>query len=93
MINKCLTSKIRRDKLCIRDVDMSNSKYQGMNYYANKELKTGYKMKPRDIILHKGLSQKEKKITLKHELIERNLMRKGMKYKNADKIAERYEAR
>lgn len=77
--------------MCIQSIDMSDSKYQGMNYYANKELQTGYDMKKNDILLDKKLSRKDKITTLRHELIERRLMSKGMKYKNADKIALRYE--
>lgn len=90
-MNKCLSSKIRKDKVCLQSVDMKDSDYIGMNYYANKELKAGYNMKPRDVLIHKGLHSKKKYEVMRHELIERNLMKKGMKYKEADKIATRYE--
>jgi hypothetical protein len=90
-MNRCLTSKIRKDKLCVQSIDMTDSKYQGMNYYANRELRTGYDMNKNDILLDKKLSRKDKITTLRHELIERRLMSKGWKYKKADKIALRYE--
>lgn len=63
-------------------------KYQGMNYFANKELRAGYPLKKDDILIDSRLKGKEYRDTLRHELIERYLMKdKHMKYAQADKCA------
>ena len=84
-----LKNKIQNDRMIFKSVEM-NDKYQGMNYYANKELHTGYDIKENEILLDKHLTREEKVNTIKHELIERRLMSRGMKYREADKIASRY---
>jgi beta-glucosidase/6-phospho-beta-glucosidase/beta-galactosidase len=90
-MNKRLKTKISSDRMCFHSIDMSKDKtYIGMNYYANKELQAGYKIKPNQIYIEKTLTRPKKMSVIRHELIERNLMKKGMKYKQADKIAEHY---
>ena len=90
---KPLCREINKDKVCLIGMDLSKSKYDGMNYYANKELRAGFKMSRDDIIVNKHLCREHKARVLKHELIERRLMKRGMKYKNADMRATKYEKR
>jgi hypothetical protein len=86
-----LKDSIKRDRINYKAINMDNSDYQGMNYYANKELKTGYKMGKNDIYYDQTLNPKDKQTTIRHELIERKIMSKGVKYKEAHKIANKYE--
>jgi len=88
-LNK-LQKNIYKDKINIRFINMNKSEYDGMNYYANNELGAGYRMREKDIIVNSNLSTNKIKNVIRHELVERKLMRNGMKYNDADKIAQGY---
>lgn len=85
-----LQKNIYKDKINIRFINMNKSEYDGMNYYANNELGAGYRMREKDIIVNSNLSTNKIKNVIRHELVERKLMRNGMKYNDADKIAQGY---
>ena len=60
--------------------------YAGMNHYAAKSM--GFKgCKPKEILIHKGLTAKTKDETLRHELCEIDKMKKGDSYWQAHKHA------
>jgi len=59
--------------------------YAGMNKYAAKSL--GYPLKEDIILVDESMTREEKNRTIKHEMIERSLMKKGMTYWKAHRIA------
>jgi hypothetical protein len=90
---KSLQNNILKDRFRIISVDEKLlGRYDGMNYYANKELRQNHTMKEYDVLINRNLYGKKRKSVIKHELIERNLMKKGMKYRDADRIATKYES-
>lgn len=74
----------------VKRVNMGN-KFYGMNFYANRELKAGFKCKPNEILVDKHLKGRMLKRTIAHEKIEAYNMKRGLKYKKADKIARKFE--
>jgi len=74
----------------VKRVNMGK-KFYGMNYYANKELKTGFKCKPNEVLIDKNLKGRMKKRTITHEKIEAFHMKRGLKYWKADRIASKFE--
>jgi len=69
------------------------SKFYGMNYYANKELKAKFNCKPNEILIDKKLKGRMLKRTIAHEKIECFHMKRGLRYKKADRIASKFEMR
>jgi len=69
--------------------DKKTRDFVGMNSLAAKSF--GLKMKPRTVWIDGNMNLKEKCHTLKHELVEYSLMRKGMKYWPAHNIALKEE--
>jgi hypothetical protein len=65
--------------------------YAGMNYHAGKVLGFIPKLKKNEILIDKKLSKKDKQKTIRHEIIEDKLIKKGMGYFKAHKIALKYE--
>ncbi len=65
--------------------------WKGMNFYANRELKAGFKIKPMEVFIDDSISDKEKDITLKHEIVEIYYMKKGLSYKDAHSAALAFE--
>ena len=57
--------------------------YIGMNYFAAKELKVPFAHDSRSVGFYSKQSKRDQAITTQHEVDEANLMRKGMKYKDA----------
>ena len=76
--------------LKVRKVNMG-SKYYGMNYYANKELKAGYKCHKDEVLVDKKLKGRMLKRTIAHERMEAYHMKRGLKYRKADNIARKFE--
>lgn len=67
-------------------------RFQGMNYYAKKELRRAYNVGKDEIIVDSRLKGKAYTDTVRHELIERYLMKyKHLKYAQADKCASALE--
>ncbi len=71
--------------------DRKTRDFVGMNPYAAKAF--GLKMKPRTIWIDGNMNLKDKCYTLNHELIEYDLMKRGMKYWPAHNIALEKEKR
>lgn len=69
--------------------DAKTRDFVGMNSQAAKAF--GLKMRPNTIQIDKNLNLKEKCHTLRHEIVEFGLMKKGMKYWPAHKRALRLE--
>lgn len=68
--------------------------YASMNYHAAKALGfNDVKMHPNMILVDKRLSQKQKKATIRHEIIEDRLMSKGAPYWKAHKFALKHEVK
>ena len=69
--------------------------YLGMNKPASKELRLSKKSQPKDkeIFIDKSLKGRKKRQVIAHEIYERKLMKRGMKYKDAHKRATKYEKR
>jgi hypothetical protein len=80
-------------KVKVVNPKLLGSKYQGMNYYAAKELKQKHKPPKNVVWVGSDLTPRERRLTAAHEKIEHYHMRRGLKYKKADKIALRLEAR
>lgn len=80
-------------KLKIKRVKSKSIKgYYGMNPEAAKEL--GIKCPKNTILIEDKLKGRMKKRTIAHEKIENYMMKKkGLKYKEAHKIAEKFEKR
>jgi len=66
--------------------------YLGMNRRAAKELGIDYPYSEETILINKSLSKKEQKKTIAHEKIELFHMKRGLKYREAHKIANALEA-
>ena len=66
--------------------------WMGMNFYASKELKVPFHHKHKLIVeINKRLKPLVRHNTIKHEEIEYNLMRGGMHYHQAHKLALGFE--
>lgn len=65
--------------------------WKGMNHYASVEMGLRLRPKPFEIFIDNSLSKKDKEETIKHEIVELQYMRKGMKYKEAHQIALAFE--
>jgi hypothetical protein len=63
--------------------------YAGMNSEAARVI--GFPMPPKTIYIDKNLNDKEKARTLRHELVEAQLMKKGRPYWQAHKEALKRE--
>jgi hypothetical protein len=87
LLNQCKQNKVKVKLVGSRKL----ADYAGMNDEAAKKL--GYRKLPnKTILIDRNLSVKTKKRTLKHELIEMNLMeKKHMPYWVAHKIALKRE--
>lgn len=72
-----------------KDKRLSQTPYAAMNDLAGKELNMPHRKKAitYDPTCHKAL--RKRVMDIRHELIERPLMKKGMRYKRAHKIANR----
>jgi hypothetical protein len=66
-------------------------KWYGMNYFASKELKLTFPIKKNEIYVDKKLKGRMLKRTIAHEKIEVFHMKRGLKYKKADRIAGKFE--
>lgn len=66
-------------------------KWFGMNYFASKELKLSFPIKKNEIYVDKHLKGRMLKRTIAHEKIECYHMKRGLRYKQADKIASKLE--
>jgi len=87
---KALKQTCRKQGISVRKVPDNKTKdYVGMNDLAAKPL--GYKMAKKTIYIDKNLSTRAKAHTLNHEMIERDLMRKGKTYWQAHKVALKKE--
>jgi len=68
--------------------------YAGMNYYAGKAMGyNDYPINKNTIIIDASLPKKVRHETIKHEIVEAKLMRKGMSYFEAHKRALQAEKR
>lgn len=65
--------------------------YAGMNHYAAKEMHFKPVPPKNTIFVDKNMSRKDKVETVKHEIAECNLMKKGMHYFPAHKKALKAE--
>ena len=69
--------------------DKATRDFVGMNPQAAKAF--GFKVRTNTIMIDKNLNLRDKCLTLNHELIEVDLMKKGMKYWPAHKRALKLE--
>lgn len=69
-----------RQNYIVKEVPVKQLKdYDGMNYYAGKKL--GYQIDKKNVIhVRKGLNSRDKRKTIKHEIVEAELMKKGFSY-------------
>lgn len=65
--------------------------WAGMNYYAARKLKYKPKIKKDEIHIDRALSLRKRRETIKHEIVEAGMMRKGASYKAAHRVALKYE--
>jgi dimeric dUTPase (all-alpha-NTP-PPase superfamily) len=66
--------------------------YDGMNYYAAKQIGFDSKIKPNEVLINKDLTFIEKIHTIIHEIAEAEKMKQGWNYWQAHKHAEKMEA-
>lgn len=66
-------------------------KWAGMNYYAAEYNHTNLHPRPREIFVDKNLKPDDKKKTIVHEKVEAEMMKKGLSYPKAHKIALKVE--
>lgn len=78
------------EKLKLVKVPKGSSEYKGMNYYAAKELDLKYPYPENTIVVDKG-NREEEIVTIRHEIAERDLMKKGMSYREAHEYANKAE--
>jgi hypothetical protein len=83
------TGYIKANKVKVKQKTVKG--YWGMNNSANKELDLQVRMNDNDILIAKSLKGKKKRQVIAHEVEERKLMKKGMKYKSAHKRALKIE--
>lgn len=83
------TGYIKKNKVKVRRRNVKG--YYGMNNEANKELGLKVEMKDNDILIDKSLKGRKKRQVIMHEVEERKLMKKGMKYKPAHKKVTKLE--
>jgi hypothetical protein len=75
----------------IKSKTLKNNDY-GTNYYANKELKESYRIRPNEIYIEKFLKGRTRRRTIVHEKIEAYMMKeKHLPYKKAHHIALIFE--
>jgi len=68
--------------------DKIGDDYIGMNWGAAKELGVEFPYSKTTLLIYSKQSEKMKKETIRHEIIELNLMLHGIKYKEAHEMAE-----
>lgn len=79
---------MKRKKTKVRLVSGKKmGQWAGMNSYAARRIGFKHKMKPHEIWIDRNMSKKRIRKTIRHELVERKLMRKGMGYHKAHRIA------
>jgi hypothetical protein len=86
-----LKKECEEEGLIIKEVPRESLKdFAGMNEYVAPIF--GYpRVPPKTILIDKSLPSKTKLRTLKHEIVERRLMAKGMKYWPAHVVSLRAE--
>lgn len=80
----------RRFKISLKP-DKVMGRYEGMNRQAAKELGFHPLPRKREIFVNSRYSPTWRRVIKRHEIIESRSMSKGLSYKSAHKIANRYE--
>lgn len=65
--------------------------YVGMNYYAARSLRIPFPHSKKTILVRRDLGKGARKRTIFHEKIEYELMKRGLSYREAHKIALKAE--
>ena len=79
--------------------DKNGQTWLGMNYYAAKELKISFPYSENSIVIAKTskaegitkIERKKRNEIIRHEVVEREQMKKGIKYKEAHKLGLKLE--
>lgn len=65
--------------------------YVGMNYYAARSLRIPFPYPKKTILVRRDLGKRARERTILHEKVEYELMKRGLSYRKAHKIALKAE--